>query len=210
MKKVILQTFDIESSGPVVGKHSLLAVGITAYEFYFKGDKPILNLLDTIEVHVFNDPIVYDEQTRQFWKENSESFNIINTNLIEKEIAAERLIDFIKNYQRLAIDNSYDYKIVTDNCWYDDTFLSWFLCVYGLDGLPLRYNYYTGYMKINQVIDLSQRINSLKIDANIELDISVPNQTPHDHTPVNDAKGLAEQYVKYIIATKQLKNHKKK
>lgn len=94
------------------------------------------------------------------------------------------------------------FKTITDNSWFDDTWTSWFLCIYGKKegGLPLRHNYYTGYTKVADMIDLNQRTKAAATDLNSPIGSFKPS-VPHDHTPVSDARGIVERYVNYMTVT---------
>ncbi len=136
-------------------------------------------------------------------------------------VCADKIIDFLSKWQKHAIDNNLHYRLLTDNCWFDDTWLSYFLCKNSENGLPLRYNYHTGYMKIDNMIDLTQKINALTNDCCLKINTKKDNtltqsspcddlslHTPHDHTPVNDAKGIAERYYKYLTETQEYRKRK--
>ena len=201
MKKYIIQSFDIETSGPNICNHNLLAVGIVTYEYSVKECR----FIDSLEVHIDGE-IIYDDSTKEFWNKNQESFNQIMINREDPQICADKMIDYLTKWQKHAIDKNIGYRIVTDNCWFDDTWLSYFLCKYG--GNPLRYNYHTGYIKTDNVIDINQRVQALKNDCHLNIDLYIENKTPHDHTPVNDARGIVEKYYKYLFETKPYRKYK--
>ena len=110
------------------------------------------------------------------------------------------MITFLKKWQTEAVDNKLAFKTITDNCWFDDTWISWFLCTYGVavGGQSLRYNYCSGYTKVAHMIDINQRVAT---DAQITLG-HFKSTVPHDHTPVADARGIVERYVHYMNALK--------
>jgi hypothetical protein len=198
MKQYLIQSFDIETSGPSICKHNLLAVGIATYKF----DKNGCHYIDSLEVHIDEGEINFDASTKEFWLNNKEAFEIIMKDREKPEICADKIINYLSKWQKYSIDNNLHYRIITDNCWFDDSWLSYFLCKNSDNGLPLRYNYHTGYMKIDNVIDISQKINALTSDCCLKIDTKKDNTfTSHDHTPVNDAKGIAERYYKYLIET---------
>lgn len=195
MKKYIIQAFDIETSGPNIVLHNLLAVGIVTYEFSNNGCK----FIDSLEVHIDGD-IVYDNSTKEFWNKNQDAFDNIMLNREDPSVCASKIINYLTKWQKCAIDKNINYRIITDNCWFDDTWLSYFLCKH--NGQPLRYNYHTGYMKTDNVIDINQRVQAIKSDCCIDINLYIQNKTPHDHTPVSDAKGIVEKYYTYLSATK--------
>ncbi len=198
MKKCIMLGCDIETGGYVLDKHPLLAVGLCIYLWDGK-DLDGLSLLDVCEVHLQGDESAYDPGTLEFWHKNVEAWDIIREDIIPESEAAAILISFLKKWQLYAIENSLPFKTITDNCWFDDTFISWFLCRHG--GLPLRYNYYTGYTKLCHMIDVNQRIEAFTAELSGKILPFTPS-VPHDHTPVSDARGIVEKYVNYIMSTK--------
>ena len=149
----------------------------------------------------------YDPGTLEFWHKNQDAWDIVKSNTVPDTAAAAMLIAFIKRWQLYAIDNSLHFKTITDNCWFDDTFISWFLCKHG--GLPLRYNYYTGYTKVCHMIDVNQRIDTFVSDMCGKLLPFTPS-VPHDHTPVSDARGIVEKYVNYLLSVKSCKTENRK
>jgi hypothetical protein len=202
MKKTkIVISFDIETAGHRLGYHSLLAIGMVAtkvinYEYTF---------MESLEVHIHHDPIVFDSSTKEWWSKNEEAFNVLIQNTISPESASRQIVDFIKKYQQIAYEFDYNYQILTDNSWFDETWISHFICKYTEDGYPLRHLYFQdSYMNVTNCIDLNQRIQALNNDCQLKIKFYVPHEehVSHDHTPVNDAKGLMQKYVYYLRETK--------
>lgn len=204
VKKCLLFGVDIETGGPVVNAHPLLAVGFCIYSWDGRC-RPTdggLELLDTIEVHIAADTKEYEPETLDWWQKQSSAWEVVKSNCIPKREAAEKLVEFLKKWQKVALDKHMEFKTITDNCWFDDTWTSWFLCTYGSDvgGKPLRHNYYSGYTKVDNMIDLNQRTKAATADLGIRLGRYRPS-VPHDHTPVSDARGIVERYVNYMNET---------
>ena len=204
----IIVAFDVETSGFNLINHDLMAVGLVAYKYNSQKNE----CLETLEVHI-NGPLEdgqyrFDPITKaEFWNRNQKALDIIMIDRKSPEICAGDIIDFLIKYQQYAITHKGTFIFVTDNCWFDCTWLSYFLCKYDKRGQPIRQNYFTGYMPINNVIDISQCIRTIKSDICLNIDIKSDNTfTPHDHTPVNDAKGIAEKYFKYIKNTKMYRS----
>lgn len=193
MKPSILLGFDIETGGPIIGKHPLLAIGLCVHKLTKHG----LELLDTCEVHLHADENEYKESTLEFWKKHPDAWDTIKQHCIPPQEAAKLIIDFIQRWQCYAKGNNLTYKVITDNCWFDNAFLSYFLSQYG--GLPMSENYIAGYIKLDNMIDVNQRINALTTDLGKCLDMKsfVPS-VPHDHAPFSDAIGIVEKYVYYL------------
>ncbi len=129
------------------------------------------------------------------------------TDRVDMNTGINKIVDFIKKYQQLSIDNDYTYQILTDNSWFDETWISHYISLYS-DGYPLRHLYFEDkYMNVSNCIDLNQRIQGIKNDCNTHMSIHVPytEHVPHDHTPVNDAKGLFQKYFYYLIETTKIR-----
>jgi hypothetical protein len=199
MKARYVMGIDIETGGPIVGKHPLLALGLCVYKF----DNNNLHYLDGLEIHMDAPLSKYDAETLEFWNNNEEAWNKISCFYKEKEEAAYLTIEFIKKWQKKSLENNLPFFIVTDNCWFDDTWLSSFLCSYG--GNPLRHNYYTGFTDSKFMIDIEQMKNGIKL-----LGIEIPkNKTsvPHDHTPLSDSRVIVENYYYLLKYTEEYKNN---
>lgn len=194
MAKTIFLGLDVETGGPVPDKNPLLAVGFCVYI----GDKQHnLEFLDACEVHLDADVDTYDPDTLEFWKKNPDAWDCIKKDCVAPDVGATQLIDFLKIWQKYSLDNKLTFKIVTDNCWFDNLFVSLLLSRYG--GQPLRYNYFTGYMKLENMIDLDQRVMSLVRDLGKPFSYKdFTPSVPHDHTPVNDARGIVEKYAFFL------------
>jgi hypothetical protein len=197
----ILMGIDIETAGPILGLHPLLAIGFTVWEFISPDN---YHQLDEIEVHFHGDINSYDETTLNFWYRNPDSWDHIKSNCVPENIGANLLIEFIKKWQKEAYKNQYSFCIITDNCWFDDTWISNLLCKYG--GNPLRHNYYTGYTDLSKVIDINQLILGVRM-------CGIQYETPKfeaAHTPISDTKNIIKKYICFIDYSKKIKKNLKK
>lgn len=172
-----------------------------------RATRPKLELVDTIEVHMEGRLEDYEKETLMWWQNKPIPWSIIKAECISNEKAAEQIIEFIKKWENPAIIPSRTLKIVTDNCWFDDTWISWFLCTYGkqFGGLPLHENYYTGYTKLDYMIDINQRIKAITADMGMKIGSFIPSVL-HDHTPVADSRGIVERYVHYMSVLKSYRS----
>lgn len=201
MTSKILMGIDIETAGPQMGVHPLLAVGLSVWELGQYDTEQAL--LDDIEVHFNGDINKYDRGTLEFWRKNKAAWAHIKRDCVSEEEGAKQLINFIKGWQLYAFNKNISFCIITDNCWFDDTWTSNLLCKYG--GLPLRHNYYTGYTKLSNVIDINQLILGARLcgiynipDGNVKRDLA--------HTPVSDTKKIVGKYIAFVNYTKKIKN----
>lgn len=186
--------FDIETGGPVVDKHPLLAVGFCIYHWDLNEE---LILMDICEVHLAGKEEDYDPDTLKWWSQQA-TWETVKSDTIEPALAAERLIAFIKGWQTKAHDEGKDFYTITDNCWFDDTWLSPFLCRHG--GLPMRYSYINSFTRPRFAADISQYIFALRLFG-----IDIPEIPGGDHTPVADAKCIVQQYVQICKTAKAFK-----
>jgi hypothetical protein len=188
---LVVHAFDVETSGPRIGKHCLMSIGAACVEI----SRGHMTVLDRFFVTIkWPEGLVFDEKTRDFWRQNQQAFLINTTNTKPVKEAAQMLYEHIYEAQRKASLRKARYVLLTDNAYFDVPWIDWFLCEHTERGLPLRHNYFTGWLLPSNVVDLSERIQCLK-EVNIDLQMrSFHSATPHDHTPLNDALRLAERY----------------
>lgn len=189
---LVVHAFDVETSGPRIGKHSLMSVGAACVEISPRGH---ITVLDRFFVTVrWPEGLVYDDNTREFWRQNSQAFLINTSDSKPVKEAAQELYQHIYDVQRKAALRKARYVLLTDNAYFDVPWIDWFLCEHTEHGQPLRHNYFTGWLGPPNVIDLSERIQTLR-EVNMAPNMrNFYSQTPHDHTPLNDAMRLAERY----------------
>ncbi len=189
---LIVHAFDVETSGPRIGKHSLMSIGAACVEITPRGQITVLDRF-FVAIH-WPEGLVFDETTREFWRINPQAFAINTSNAKPVKVAAQLLYEHIYDVQRKAHLRKARYMVLTDNAYFDVPWIDWFLCEHTERGLPLRHNYFTGWLVPQNVVDLSERLQTLR-EVNM-----APNMTafhssvPHDHTPLNDAIRLAERY----------------
>jgi len=216
-------SYDVETTGSRIGHNNLLAVGFVVAIFH--NDK--YEVLDSIEVHIENDVLVFGKGTKEFWDKNPEAFHAITQNTQDKKTCANLLIDFIKKYQQMAFDKKSTFIFLTDNAWFDNSWINWFLCTYGDDGYPIRYNYIDvdefnepKYMGLDKCVDLNQRIRAIKGDIN-QTDFNISNDTApvppivpneehkYEHTPITDTKEIIQKYWEYCTSSKLYRKRSK-
>lgn len=199
---LVVHAFDVETSGPRVGKHSLMSVGAACVEISPRGH---LTVLDRFFVTVrWPEGLVFDENTREFWRTNPQAFTINTANAKPVKEAAQLLYEHIYEVQRKAHARKTRYVLLTDNAYFDVPWIDWFLCEHTEKGLPLRHNYFTGWLGPPNVVDLSERMQTLRevhMAPNMQ---GFHSSVPHDHTPLNDAMRLAERYAYFRRALPQL------
>lgn len=191
----LAHAFDIETSGPRIGRHSLMSIAAVCLEIPKRGP---VTIIDQFFVTLrWPEGLVFDDKTRQFWAENPMAFAVSTTNTIPVKEAAHNLYTHIYAVQRKAHLRNAKYVVVTDNAYFDVAWIDWFLSTYTEQGMPLRHNYFTGWMRSDRMINLSERLSTLH-EAGTPMDMRFFASTvPHDHTPLNDAKALAEKYAYY-------------
>lgn len=202
----IVQSFDIETIGFRIGQHPLIAVGTSVWSYHRKKDES--ELLATLEVHFPFDLDSCDPDTLKWWK-SQETWGKIQEDQISLTEGAQKLVDFTKKWQEEAILNrKCSYRLLTDNAWFDVHWIDWLLCTHTDDGHPLRQSYVptygkAGWIKIDAVIDIRQRRKGIEA-----LGLSLPKFekiTAHDHTPVSDSMGIAEEYFHYQRETRKFR-----
>jgi hypothetical protein len=203
MSATLVHAFDIETSGPRIGKHSLMSIAACCMEIPLVGP-PVR--FDTFCVTInWPDGLVFDDATRQFWLAHPTAYEFSTTNTTSPEKAANLLYEHIHRTQLRAKVRNNRYVIVTDNAFYDIPWIDWFLCQYTEYGMPLRHNYYTGWIKPAGVVDLTERLKALN-DVGININMTAFKASVfNNHVPINDAIVLAERYIFYKQSTHALK-----
>lgn len=192
----LAHAFDIETSGPQIGPGRLMSIGACCLEIPKHGPVEVINsFFVTI---AWDGGLVFDHAaTRDFWDKNPDALRHSTTACVSPSNAACALRAHICNVQQTALRRRAKYTVITDNAYFDVPWIDWFLCTFAKDGLPLRYNYHTGWMPHAAMVDLSQRIQTLH-DLGIQINMETFQATvPHDHHPLHDATGLAEKYAFY-------------
>jgi|LauGreDrversion4_2_1035121.scaffolds.fasta_scaffold00128_3 hypothetical protein len=191
----LAHAFDIETSGPRIGRHSLMSIAAVCLEIPKRGAIAIIDqFFMTIR---WPEGLVFDEKTRQFWTEHPAAFAISTTNTVPVKEVAQALYNHVYNVQKKAHLRNAKYVVVTDNSYFDVAWIDWFLSTYTETGMPLRHNYFSGWMRTDRMINLSERLCVLQ-EAGYPLDMRFFHASVlHDHTPLNDAKVLAEKYAYY-------------
>lgn len=193
---ICVHAFDIETSSPRLGPQKLMSIGATCLTISKCGEQKTTYSFSAV-INWENGLIFDHKKTKQFWDHNLEAYKMNTKDGKSPHDVARMLKDHISNIQRDAYEQNVKYIVLTDNSYYDVVWLDWFLSTYSKDGLPLRINYWTGWMTSNQMVNLEERLQALK-EINCFVDWSSFKATvKHDHTPLNDAIFLAEKYAYY-------------
>lgn len=82
---------DIETDGPIAGKHSMLSIGSAAY----KADK---QLLATFSANLETLPgLIPDTRTSAWWATQPEAWSACRTNLEAPQVAMRRYLDWLRS-----------------------------------------------------------------------------------------------------------------
>ena len=195
--------FDVETSGPSTQRNSLMAVGIAKYLATGKS----VEYLGGLEVHLEVSLENYEPSTLEFWKTQSCAWEQVKQNTIPVKEAQRLVVEFLQSAERDAEKLGANYRIITDNAWFDPEWINLLLSSPGPGlGLPIRYSQLTGqYFKVTTVIDTNQWVQALG-QCGIPTQIKLFRSTiPHDHTPLNDARSIAEKYLYLLQRLRQIK-----
>lgn len=192
---VLVHAVDVETTGPRIGYHSLLSIGCCCMEI--NGSHPP-QIIDQFFVTIeWPRGLVFAPDTFHFWKQHPAALTLNTTNTVPPDQAAELLIAHIKKVQHMAFMRQAHYLIVTDNPYYDIQWIDFLICQYSANGLPLRHNYFTGWMPSKHLININERIQGMH-DIGIPLNMhGFQTAIAADHTPLNDAIILAQKYAYY-------------
>jgi hypothetical protein len=191
MRKVIF-SIDIETSGPLVTEHQIIAIG-----YYVNDGQMVANP----QRLVISGPYTYDEHTWEgFWSKHPE--------LLE-EFAKSRQYTPLGAMQRLVhdldtLDIEYDVMIVSDNASFDFGFINYYLAKYmGRRPLNYKFGHPNGYRTLCDTDSYNSGVAKLppgSSDAEIAkvLGIVRPDPTMHNHMPENDARYIAEFFQKIL------------
>lgn len=200
---VLVHAVDVESTGPRIGYHSLLSIGCCCLEINGEHAPQIIDrFLVTIE---WPNGLVFDPTTLHFWKQHPAALVCNTSNTVAPEKAAELLLAHIKKIQHMAFVRKAQYVIVTDNPYYDVSWIDYLLRQYCPDALPLRHNYFTGWMPSRQLVNINERLQGMR-DIGVYLNMDgFCTTVVADHTPLNDAIILAQKYAYYKVLVHRCK-----
>ena len=192
---VLAHSFDVETSSPTIGEGKLMSIGACVLEIPNNGT---VEVIDTFCENIdWEGGLVFDHpKTEQFWKDNPDAFATCTKEVSPPSVVAGRLRDHIRAVQEIANKRKAKYVIVVDNAWFDVPWIDWFLSSFSAEALPLRHNYLTGWMSVENVVDVNQRIRALR---DIGLRVNVPPDIVEgaEHTPLTDAKCIAHKFAFY-------------
>lgn len=191
MKRKIIFSIDIETSGPLVTKHQIIALGF--YACFVDSGEQILK-----ERIVFEGPYEYDTATWEtFWSNHSNILEEFSKSIQWKPMYAMEVFSSHLD----ALDRTYDVLIVSDNASFDFGFVNYYLSKY-LDRRPLNYcfgqyrtlcdtdSYNSGFAKM---LPGSSDTDIAKVTGK-----TMPNKDLHNHMPENDAMYIAEFFRQFI------------
>ena len=134
------------------------------------------------------------EPTQQFWADNPDAFAKCTDQPKPPEAVAEALKTHIMAVQDTARKRKAKYVVVTDNAFFDVPWIDWFLSSFAAaDALPLRHNYFKGWMSVENVVDVNQRLRAVR-ELGIKVNVPAHITNGVDHTPLTDATCIAHKY----------------
>lgn len=209
----LIHAFDVETTGPVMGHHEILAVSFVAVRFDRSNRAATKIAALTLNLET-RDESAWHPTTLEFWRQNPEAWRR-NTAASEKVTAgnaAHQIHAHLATIQDVAARNGWAYKQITDNARFD---YAWINHLLGLAGLmPVDYLRATGeYLRVGSVIDVAQWSVATKFNASAAM-------TPQDcvaktgprlkHTPESDAEESVELYLRIDRRHSYKRHHRRR
>jgi hypothetical protein len=208
-KPRLVHAFDIETAGSGLGFHSLLSIGFAGI------------LIDGETGEVLDDDVarfkvniapkdgatnhVWEPRCRiEFWDKNPEALRLATKDPKPAAVAAALVRDHVYDLQRRAAQEGWVYTLVTDNAYFDPSWIDHFVSTTLGEPFRLAHNVVTGYMGDHQRIDVDSRIQALIDDLCLTKEVVMQGFAPcvtHDHDAINDALYIAYKYAHYIKRT---------
>lgn len=193
---ILAHAFDIETSHRKIGDNRLMSIGAVVLEISPRRPPEVIHRF--FEVIEWKDGLdMSDKSTAEFWHEFPKEFKESTTGGKPPGVVAASLMTHIREIQNLALRRKCNYRQVFDNTYFDVPWIDWFLCTHGPeDALPLRHNYFTGFMSREHMVSITERLEALK-----DIHQSPPPFKPsvlNTHHPVDDATCIAERYAHYL------------
>ena len=195
----LIHAFDVETTGPVMGHHEILAVSFVAVRFDRSNRAATKIAALTLNLKT-RDESAWHPTTLEFWRQNPEAWrrNTIADDKVMPGNAAQQIHAHLATIQDVAARNGWDYKQITDNARFDYAWMNHLLGMAGL--MPVDYLRATGeYLRVGSVIDVAQWSVATKFNASAAI-------TPQDcvtktgprlkHTPESDAEESVELYLR--------------
>ena len=177
---------DVEVSGCSVTQNGIVSMGASLQD------------QDSNELHTFQVNLrlpenrIYEEQClKEFWLQNQRVYDFVQQNAVPPLKAMEEFYGFLTH-----VETSYpDLILVSDNPSVDITWLNLYLAEY-TDRSPLNYSNTETYRIIwdthsMQKVLLSQR-GDLESNLDLPEKLGFKSKWVHDHTPLNDARTIAD------------------
>lgn len=200
---ILIHAFDIETSSRSIGPGSLMSIGMCCMELQPNGRTELINSF--FEVIEWPDGLVYDDVTREFWRTCESAHMISTTNGKPPHQVANALREHLNHVQCNAEKRRAKYRLVTDNAWFDVSWLDWFLCTYSEEKLPLRHSKVFGYIPQSKLVDVSERSRVLQ---NIGVNLTPIVYNRQLHHPYNDAIYIAQRFIQIHRMSRFIKNQK--
>lgn len=190
MSSVIAHSFDVELSGPIIGKHSLLSIASCAMEITNSGRETVIDRFVQVIKH---DDIEWYPETKKFWAKYPEALKFSTTEGIPIDEVAKKLDNHLAQVQTMAKNRRLDYFVVTDNSYCDISWIDWLLGT--AEKLPIRYNRVDGsYMPCSQMVNMVERAKTLSESGDRR---KMKPTSVNDHNPFNDALKTAKWFSWY-------------
>jgi len=196
----LLHGFDVETSGPILEIHEIMAVSFVAVRF----DRPsrtatkIAALTLNLETR---DESAWWPATLEFWRQNPEALKR-NTDPLGGRVApanaAQQIHAHLATIQDVAHRNGWTYKQITDNSRFDYAWVNHLLGKSGL--MPVDYLRTNGeYLRVGSMIDVAQWSVATKFNVSapmIPQDCVAKTGPRLKHTPESDAEESIELYLR--------------
>lgn len=191
MTSVIAHSFDVELSGPIIGKHALLSIASCAMEITASGKETIIDRFIAVVKH---EDIEWYPKTKQFWSRYPEALKFSTTGGVPIAEVAKKLDDHLTHVQTVAMKRRLGYFVVTDNSYCDIPWIDWLLGTHA-GKLPIRYSRIDGsYMSCSQMVNMVERAKTLQECGDHR---KLKTNDTNDHNPLNDAINTAKWFSWY-------------
>jgi len=198
MVTLYVHGFDIEASHRFVGPGRLLSVALVMCQVDSTGRVPPRQLRQ-LQVNIaWPKGVVWDDATRAFWdKQPASILEASRSDPLPPGEAARAISQHLDECQTLAHDDKARYVMVTDNPAFDVAWIDWLVHQYNPGGTCVQHSRRLGYAG-RHVMNVHERIEGLREAGVWRGRPRRFSRHPHDHTPMNDAWDLVEQYQAYL------------
>ncbi len=184
--------FDVETSGPDFEKNALLSIGASLQNG--NGEE-----VDYFSVNIeMPEGTVFDEDCkRDFWDKNPGALGVVLKDAISPEKAMTAFGEFLRKIETLPNE----LLIISDNPSFDIAWIDTYLGKY-LGRRPLRYSEEGKYRMVWDSVTMQKtwlcfrdRIHTLLPPSKHRDLLGLESAYPHDHTPLNDARTIANFFI---------------